>query len=369
MVRNAIKNRPASRVRRSSALLWAAACAATLFPSCYATGVAAEYLGIIAKARPVDEVLSDPSATEATKAFLRRCADVRAFAISEIGLRDSQNYTTYADPGRPYIADVVQACAPLAFERHLWNYPFVGKLPYKGFFKREEAEREATALREKGLDGIVRPVDAFSTLGFVKDPLWSYMASYGDAELAELVIHELTHATVFKKGAESFNEELASFVGERGAVLYLESRRGKGAPELAAYAERRANAAAFRAYLAGTAALLSEAYASGLPDEEKRARKAEIIAERAAEWKAAADAMGEGNPYGRFDMGSINNAYLDLFRLYYGEERLYAEACEALYGNDLPAFLRGMAEISKKSKDPKGALRAALEAAGASPQP
>jgi predicted aminopeptidase len=347
-------------VTRILALAGAAACVAALFPSCYAAGAASQYLRIISKARPVGEVLEDPSTEEKTRAFLLRCADIRAFAVKELGLKESKNYTTYVDPGRPYIADVVQACAELSFERHLWSYPFVGKLPYKGFFTRAEAEEEASGLRAAGKDAIVRPVEAFSTLGYLKDPLWSYMRSYPDANLADTVIHELTHATVFKKGAESFNEELASFVGERGALLYIETRRGADSPEAAAYRAERKASQAFRAYLSGTASRLEAVYRSSLDDEAKRARKAEIIAERALEWKAVGASMDPSGYYARFDMSGLNNAYLDLFRLYYGEESLYADACERLYGNDLGAFLRGADGIARRAKDPKLALKQAL---------
>jgi predicted aminopeptidase len=347
-------------VTKILALASATACIAALFPSCYAVGAASQYLQIISKARPVGDVLADSSTDEKTKAFLLRCADIRAFAVKELGLRESKNYTTYVDPGRPYIADVVQACAELSFDRHLWSYPFVGKLPYKGFFSRPEADAEAAKLRAAGNDAIVRPVDAFSTLGYLKDPLWAYMASYPEANLAETVIHELTHATVFKRGADSFNEELASFSGEAGALRYLEARHGAGSSEAAAYRAERNASRAFRAYLSGTASLLDAVYRSGSGDEAKRARKAEIIAERALEWKTVGASIDPSGAYARFDMAGVNNAYLDLFRLYFGDEKIYADACERLYGNDLRAFIRGMVDTAHEAKDPKAALKRAL---------
>jgi hypothetical protein len=59
-------------------------------------------------------------------------------------------------------------------------------------------------------------------------------------------------------------------------------------------------------------------------------------------------------------MAGVNNAYLDLFRLYYGEEAVYADACERLYGNDVSAFVRGMVDTAHEAKDPKAALKQAL---------
>lgn len=352
-----------------AALVWGAACASTLFPSCYEAGVASAYLGIISKARPVNEVLADPAAPEAVKAFLGRAADVRAFAISELGLKESKNYTTYVDPGRDHIADVVQGCARLSFTRYLWSYPIVGKLPYKGFFTKEEAKAEAARLKAAGWDALVRPVDSFSTLGFLPDPLWSYMESYSEGELADLIIHELTHATAFKKGHDDFNEELASFAGERGSILYLKKRFGPGSgAEKAALAEQSASKA-FRAFLAATAAKLEIVYSGGGSDDEKLAEKAAIIAERAGLWKAEAARLGLPPNYANFEMASVDNAYLDLYRLYYGEEDLYPRVCDQAFGGDLKAFIREAARLARTEKDPKAALRLLIGPAAAAAKP
>jgi len=334
---------------------------AALFPSCYEIKSATEYLRILSKARPIEEVLADPATDARTRAFLERCTEIRVFAIEDLGMRGGGSYESYADPGRDHIADVVQACAALSFERYLWNYAFVGKLPYKGFFERAQAEAEAARLRARGLDVIVRPVDAFSTLGFLEDPLWSFMASYGEADLAELIIHELTHATAFRRGREDFNEELASFTGERGARAFIEAKYGADSPQARALAADRASAQAFRDFLAETASRLEALYGSGAGETELRTGKAAIIAERAAEWRAWVAVADPEGPYARFDMGSVNNAYLDLFRLYHGEEELYARGCDQVFDGDLRAFIAAAARIAKSEKDPKGALRRLLD--------
>ena len=45
-----------------------------------------------------------------------------------------------------------------------------------------------------------------------------------DAELAELLIHELAHVKVFLRGDTDFNEAFATTVGEAGARLWLKSK-------------------------------------------------------------------------------------------------------------------------------------------------
>lgn len=330
--------------------------------SCYTLKVGTKYLSYQAQARPVDKLLKDPSLDPDTRVFLERSMRIRSFAVTELGLRDSDSYTTLADSGRPYIADVVQACAADRFERYLWNYPFVGKLPYKGFFDRPSAEKEAAALRAKGYDVINRPVDGFSTLGFFKDPLWTFMRDYSEAELSELIIHELTHATAYRKGQESFNEEVATFVGERGSLLYLEILEGPNSEPLEAEKARRRSSAAFIAFMRETASELELLYSEGLPREETLERKAKLLEQRARVFAESAPRLFGNEAYGNFDFARVNNAYLDLYRLYWDDNDLYARYCDSLCDGDLHVFISKMRILAKSRKDPKAAMRAELAA-------
>ncbi|MGO9411115.1 MAG: aminopeptidase, partial [Spirochaetia bacterium] len=166
----------------------------------------------------VDDLLKSPSTPADTREFLQRVKEIRTFAVESIGLRDNGNYTRYKSIDRDYLVDVVQACDALSFTPYQWSYPFMGKLPYKGFYERPDALAEAGRLKKEGYDVIVRKVDAFSTLGFTKDPVYSFMKKYSPYELASTIIHEQTHATLWVKGQTDFNEELADFVGETGAL-------------------------------------------------------------------------------------------------------------------------------------------------------
>jgi len=337
-----------------------------LLSSCYITGQGLHYLGLLAKGRPVAEALADPATPEATKELLRRAVAVEAFGRERLGLRETRNFRKIVELRTDTLVNVVQACASLSFDRYLWDYPLVGRLPYKGFFDRAGADKEATRLRALDYDVIVRPADAFSTLGWLSDPLWSFMSNYDESELADLVLHELTHATAFSKAGGDWNEELATFVGREGADLWLAERHGALSPELAAARLARKDAEAFAAYLRGTAAELEKLYRSDAPIEEKRRRKAAIIAARAAEFQADYDRLFATGRYRGFRMDRIDNAWLDLYRLYEGEPALYREYFERISRSDLRAFIADMAGLAEKKGDPKDAMRAAL---AASPPP
>lgn len=338
--------------------------ATALLPGCYVTKEASAFLALQARARPVKGLLADPKLPDGQRDLLERVEAIRAFAIGSLGLRDTKNYTSLVELDSDRLATVVQACAELSFDRYLWNYPVVGRLPYQGFFDPKDADKEAARLRKEGYDVLVRGVDAFSTLGWFRDPLYSFMESYGDADLADLVIHEMTHATAFSKDTGDFNEEVATFVGRRGAEAWLASLGPRGEEELAEARESRAEAETFAAFLAGTAAELEAVYRLDLPADGKRSRKAAIIAARATKYR---DAVAPGlklEGYRDFPMERINNAWLDLYRLYEGEPRLYEDYLDRICAGDLPRFVADMARLAKEKGDPKDAMRATLAAAG-----
>ena len=194
------------------------------FSGCYTIKQGTTFLSYLSRAVPLEELAAmDAPADVAAEnlRFVSQVEDIRRFAIEELGLKDSKNYTRYVELDRDYLAAIVSASQKDSFTRHEWWFPIVGRMPYKGFFNVEDARRERTRLERGDLDVWIRRVDAFSTLGWFRDPLYSYMKDYPLQELADLIIHELLHATVYLKNQSQFNEELAVFVGVEGARLYL----------------------------------------------------------------------------------------------------------------------------------------------------
>lgn len=333
--------------------------AAVLFSGCYSLRQGSSYLALLATAKPVSRLLADQSLPPARRAFLERVERVRAFAVTELGLKDTKNYTSLIETESDRTATVVQACAELSFNRYLWTYPVVGKLPYKGFFNPADAEKERNRLTASGYDVVVRGVDSFSTLGWFRDPLFSFMERYGEAELAELIIHEMTHATAFSKAAGSFNEEFATFVGRRGAEEWLRKRHGTDSPELASLRAMRTDAERFAAFLTATARELAAVYGSDCDDGRKRRDKARVIAERAVLYATVASDFSSTG-YRTFPMEKINNAFIDLYSLYEGEPKLYEDYLRIACSGDLRLFISDAAEAARTASDPKETLRARL---------
>lgn len=201
----------------------------------YGVDQAKGQMKVILEAKPVEEFLADPAFPDSLKEKLRLVQEVRGFAMNELGLSQSDNYTTLYDQHGETILWNVSACEPYELKAYSWYFPFLGSMPYKGFFDLAKAKTEADQLKAEGYDVRIRTVSGWSTLGILKDPILSNMLERSDGALAEVIIHELTHATIFVKDEIDFNENLASFIGERGAELFLSRRYGDRSSQLISY--------------------------------------------------------------------------------------------------------------------------------------
>lgn len=299
--------------------------------SAYLTQAAEGQLRILAARRPLDEVIADPTTPPHVRRLLAAVPDIKAFGETQ-GLKATKNYQTYADLQRPAVVWVVSATEELAFEPKKWKFPIVGSVPYLGWFEKEDAQRHARDLREDGWESDLRPATAFSTLGWFEDPVLSTMIdNEPDAlgALADVVLHESTHATHYVDGQTAFNESIANFVGDRMAVLWLDARVGVDSAEKRAFLDREAARKKRAALMHDAYARLDAVYRSQLTITEKRVQKALILARLRSE-------TGARRP--------INNATLFEFKSYHGGEvqltRLFA-AC----GGRFPRLLRALRNI------------------------
>ncbi len=309
-----------------------------LLSSCYVTTQGYHLLRTQASATSVERLRARQSLSDEERVFFDRVEAVRTFAAQEIGLNDSDNYTTYVSTDREYLVDVVSAAAKTSFTRKEWWFPFFGRFPYKGFYRTPPARRLAQRLSDDGWDTIVRRVDAFSTLGFFRDPLFTYMLRYSEARLTELIIHEMAHATLWVRDEGQFNEEFATFVGREGSAQFLAETYGADSALVEELREARRDRETFNDDMSRLRDQLDTLYKSGANEEEILDRKEEIIEEFRSEFVATYPERYLSDRFLFLAEQPINNAYVDLFETYTGNLDRFASLYDDL-DRDLAVFV------------------------------
>ncbi len=237
------------------------------------------------KARPIDEVVADPDTPLRTAMLLAEIPAIKAYGAA-FGLSVKRNYEKYSDLGRPAAVWFVGASDPLAFRARKWCFPIVGCFAGLGWFDEDDALRDRYAMEARGLDVIARPASAYSTGGWFPDPVLSTMLGGGDDAypgLANVILHESVHATVLVPDQPFFNESFAEYVGDVMTDRWVVDRFGQGAPEQLAWVVSQATGAARVARMFAAYRDLDEVYKSKQTDEQKLAKKKQIIDELVAE--------------------------------------------------------------------------------------
>jgi predicted aminopeptidase len=178
-------------------------------------------------------VINDDATDPGTRSKLALVLAARGFAHDSVGLRTGSSFTTYSKLRRDTLVLVLSGAYRDRLARYTWWFPIVGRVPYKGYFDYEAAKRARDEMMSEGFDTSLRPASAFSTLGFFNDPVLSTTLGSDSIELANTVIHELTHNTFYAPGQAVFNESFANFVGARGSAWFFRSRGSMDAAEQA----------------------------------------------------------------------------------------------------------------------------------------
>lgn len=301
---------------------------------------------LLSAREPIATVLANPSLDEEVRQRLELVQEARAFA-RELGLDVGGQYTSFVDwPGDRVVTTVV-ATRPGEVTPAGFYFPFVGRLPYKGFFDRARADAEAGRLRAEGLDVCEVGVRAYSTLGWLDDPVTGPMLRRDPGRLVETILHELVHVTVYVRDHIDFNEGVAAFIGEEGSVLFY-AREGR----VAEAAARRRSVERGRAIDALLVALREEIAALYATSEEgpARSRAREELETRTRSQLAELPELGEQ----RAAEVPLNDACLALIGTYSADVDGYQARLEGL-GGDLSAFIAAVVAAAD-ADDPNAAL-------------
>ncbi|GAA4415072.1 hypothetical protein GCM10023187_45240 [Nibrella viscosa] len=309
-------------------------------------------LKILWNTQPVEKVLANPAYPDSLKRKIELIQEIKRFAIDSIGLNPSGSYTTYYEQHGQPILWVITASEPYRLVAHQWSFPFLGTFSYKGFFEKPRAEKEEAELKKEGLDTRIGEVSAWSTLGFFNDPILSSMLERPVGRLAELIIHELTHGTLFIKNSLEYNENLADFVGEYGALRFMAQKYGKESTTYKAYlAERTYDERYDEHILRGTQTLdsLYRTFGSQTPVAEKQRLKTAMI-EQIVE---TVDTLTDGQPKllqpltkkrKKHRLKLPNNAYFVGYLTYRKQQNRFRAEFEERFNGDFKRYFSYLKE-------------------------
>ncbi|MCS6915614.1 MAG: aminopeptidase [Myxococcales bacterium] len=336
----------------------------------YLARQAVDQLQLLRERRHVRDVLSDPQTDVFLRERLQLALEVRDFGVEVLGLRGGGEFTRFIDR-RGAVAYNLTAAYQTRLEVRQWRFPLVGRVPYLGFFSRQAAEQEAQRLQAEGFDTYIRPVGAYSSLGYLLSPIYAAMilepGPRGELRAVETLLHEMAHTTAWIRSASDLNESYATLVGQRGAALFF-AQRGRALPggeerspqDAAAEQERnRAFAAWLHEVFRQLRAFYERAEREGWPRAEVLRRREEEFRRIQASYRAAFPPPR----YARLASGPLNNAVLLSFAVYHlgntGEARRRAEEQRRLQEDLLAAvdgdLRRYIALYRRAARRPDGA--------------
>lgn len=302
-------------------------------------------LKVIRESKPITDFLADPHFSEEYKQKIKFIQEVREFGIQELGMTDSENYTTlYDQKGEPTLW-VVTAAPAFDLTPYQWKFPIVGGFPYKGYFKKELVQAEAKKIKNLGYDVEIDVVAAWSTLGWFPDPILSTNLEKSEGDLANLILHELTHTTIYVKDSAEMNENLASFIGHQGAIAFLEQYPG-GDTLLRQYLDQRKDRERFIDFMKQKVEELAILYEENkeMPPSLKRTLKTNKIQSIRKELSVLT--FQTPNAFKSIKDGShpLNNAYFSGFNTYNKQQSNFQSIFIHQFDGDLTSFLKSFKE-------------------------
>lgn len=307
---------------------------------------------ILLKQRSLVAAANDPKTSPETREKLREVQRIRIFADRRLALEVGDNYGSYADLERESVVWNVMAAPEFSLKAKTWCYPIAGCVGYRGFFSEGDADRLVAELQAQGYDVYSGGVDAYSTLGFLKDPVLNTFLDKSDVELASLLFHELAHARFYLKGDTAFNESYATAVEYAGLKLWLQER-GDSAT-FARYQQYEEAIAQFRALVSQTRAELAQLYRQPLPASDMRARKQAIISTLRDRYQNAKPGL-HGISFDKWFFSDINNAKLNSVATYEDLVPGFTTMLERC-NQDFPCFYAAVERLSKRPKNERDAL-------------
>ncbi len=304
---------------------------------------------IIFHSVPIQDVLADEKVSSGAKDKIRFIQEVKRFGEEHLGLKKTGSYSKYFET-KNSVLEVITASEKDCLQLYHWDFPITGRVTYKSFFTKKDLLKEKEVLERKGYDTYVSEAGAYSTLGWLKDPIFSPMLRWDEGTLANVIIHEMTHGTIYFKDQTDLNEQIATFVGNRGAIDFLAEKYGKDSQQVLAAVHSQEDDLLFSQWIDRACQQLSEFYAQPISRDEKLRDRAAVFQRLKEDFKAQKMCF-KAESYENFEKEDLNNAVLLAYQRYFH----HLERLEALYeywGKDLRRTIQFFREIQASKENP-----------------
>ncbi len=304
---------------------------------------------LLSREKPIDDILADTNTPGELRQKLTLALKVRAFASRELSLPDNDSYTTYADLQRPFAIWNVVATPAYSIEPQRWCYLFVGCLSYRGYFDKQEALDLAQQLKQEGKDVIVSGAAAYSTLGWMDDPLLNTIVERSETSMIGIIFHELAHQVVYVDGDTEFNEAFATAVEVEGLRRWYTSQDNLDV--YTQFLQRKQYRHKIFSKMHAAREALKALYARQVTNDEKQTGKQDVFRDLAQwyrQWRKQHDYAG----FDEWMNQDLNNAHLALIATYQEKVPNFLAALQSV-NNDMPQFfalVEKMAQMDKTAR-------------------
>ena len=309
------------------------------------------HLTLLGKRVPVEAVVGDDTTDPALRARLRNAREMRTFASAALNLPDNRSYRDYVEVGQKYVVWNVVVTPALSLRPQRWCFVIVGCIAYRGYYDEATARRFADQWRSRGFDVAVGGVRAYSTLGWLADPLLSTMLVGPETYVAGIIFHELAHQVVYIKDDTSFNEGFAVAVEGEGVKRWVRERGDH--TMWAGYMRQRTRHQEFLRLVLSARSDLAAIFDRNITDAAKAIAKRERLQDLTAAYARRRAGWGGFAGYDAWFEDDLNNAKLALLATYNHKVPAFTRLLQQHRG-DLGKFFRavqGLAELSKEDRD------------------
>jgi predicted aminopeptidase len=293
--------------------------------------------------QPITQILQE-SDDIALKQQLTTVLKIKDFATQVLKLPENASYTKYADLKRPYVVWSVFAAPPFSLELKQWCFLFAGCISYRGYFNESAAQAFAKELRQQGYDVYVGGVAAYSTLGWLSDPVLNTMLAWPNPHLAGLIFHELAHQHLYIQDDSRFNESFASAIEQIGIERWL-AHYGT-AQEIADYSTQEQRQREFVTFILTTRVELENIYQQALSDEQKRLAKQHFFEQLQTRYMQLKTQWQGYTGYDKWFTMDLNNAKLASVMTYQDHVPAFL-ALLIRCQNDLTAFYTAVRQLGQ----------------------